>query len=58
MKVDLKSLDLQETEVWAEGFGLKPYRAQQIRHWLFKGLAGSFDEMTNISKGLRARLRE
>ena len=58
MKVDLKSLDLEETEVWAEELGLKPYRAQQIRHWLFKGLASSFDEMTNLSKELRARLRE
>jgi 23S rRNA (adenine2503-C2)-methyltransferase len=58
MKVDLKSLDLEETETWAEEFGLKPYRAQQIRHWLFKGLASSFDEMTNLSKALRARLRE
>jgi 23S rRNA (adenine2503-C2)-methyltransferase len=58
MKADLKGMTLQETETWAEELGLKPYRAQQIRHWLFKGLAGSFDEMTNLSKALRAQLRE
>jgi 23S rRNA (adenine2503-C2)-methyltransferase len=58
MKADLKGMSLEETEAWTEELGLKPYRARQIRHWLFKGLAGSFDEMTNISKGLRARLME
>jgi 23S rRNA (adenine2503-C2)-methyltransferase len=58
MKVDLKSLDLGETEAWVEELGMKSYRARQIRHWLFKGLASSFDNMTNLSKELRVRLKD
>ncbi|MEJ2724586.1 MAG: 23S rRNA (adenine(2503)-C(2))-methyltransferase RlmN [Deltaproteobacteria bacterium] len=58
VKVDLKSLDLKETEAWVEELGMKPYRARQIRHWLFKGLASSFDNMTSLSKELRARLKD
>ncbi len=36
--------------------GLKKYRARQIFDWLYRKLAGSFDEMTNISKDERALL--
>ena len=58
MMVDQKGMNLEETEQWALGLGLKPYRARQIRQWLFKGLVRSFDEMTNLPKDLRARLGE
>ena len=58
MKADLKGLDARETEIWAEGQGLKAYQGRQIRHWLFKKLAGSFDEMTSLSKSLRTLLKE
>ncbi|MGD8251272.1 MAG: 23S rRNA (adenine(2503)-C(2))-methyltransferase RlmN [Desulfobacterales bacterium] len=33
------------------------YRADQIRQWLFQKHADTFDEMTNLSKGLRSLLR-
>ena len=56
MKADLKGMSLAETEAWVKDVGLPGYRAQQLRQWTFKGLARSFDEMTNISKGLRAEL--
>jgi len=58
MKADLKGMSLAETEAWAEEQGLPAYRAKQLRQWLFKGLATSFKEMTNISKDLRAQLEE
>jgi 23S rRNA (adenine2503-C2)-methyltransferase len=58
MKTDLKGLNIQETEAWAVAQGLKPYRGRQIRHWLFKKMAGSFDEMSTLSKALRTALRE
>jgi len=51
-------MSLAETEAWAEEQGLPAYRAKQLRQWLFKGLAASFKEMTNISKDLRAQLEE
>lgn len=53
MKVDLKGLDLQETEQWITGLGFEGYRAGQLRQWLFKRLANSFEQMTNLSKDLR-----
>jgi 23S rRNA (adenine2503-C2)-methyltransferase len=58
MKTDLKDLDAREMEAWATRQGLEPYRARQIRHWLFGKMAGSFDEMTSLPKSLRARLQE
>ncbi|MBW1887718.1 MAG: 23S rRNA (adenine(2503)-C(2))-methyltransferase RlmN [Deltaproteobacteria bacterium] len=53
MKVDLKGLDLQETEQWITGLGFDGYRAGQLRQWLFKRLADSFEQMTSLSKDLR-----
>ncbi len=46
-------MDLEETKEWVEKRGLEPYRAEQIRQWIFGRQADSFDEMTNISKELR-----
>jgi len=56
MKVDLKGLDLQETEQWFTGLGFEEYRARQVRQWLFKRLVNSFEQMTNLSKDLRGIL--
>ena len=58
IKIDLKGLDAQETEKWVEGLGLEAFRGRQIRQWLFKRLASSFDEMTNLSASLRELLKE
>jgi 23S rRNA (adenine2503-C2)-methyltransferase len=58
MKTDLKSLSKDETIEWLKGLGLEPYRAGQIRQWLFQRMATSFDEMTNISIAIRERLKE
>jgi 23S rRNA (adenine2503-C2)-methyltransferase len=52
-KVDLKDLDLEETRTWVEKIGLETYRAEQIRRWIFGHQAGSFEEMTNLSKEMR-----
>jgi 23S rRNA (adenine2503-C2)-methyltransferase len=54
MKTDLKGLGAHEIEQWAMGQGLDAYRGRQIRHWLFKKLAKSFEEMTTLPKDLRA----
>ena len=56
MKTDLKGLAAHEIEQWAVGQGLEAYRGRQIRHWLLEKLAGSFDEMTDLPKSLRALL--
>ncbi len=58
MKVDLKALDGSETEAFVRELGLEPYRARQIRQWLFKGLVTGLHEMTNIGKKGRLQLEE
>ncbi|MBN1904384.1 MAG: 23S rRNA (adenine(2503)-C(2))-methyltransferase RlmN [Deltaproteobacteria bacterium] len=58
MKTDLNSLSKEETIEWVKGLGIEPYRAGQIRQWLFQKMATSFDEMTNISVTVREKLKE
>jgi 23S rRNA (adenine2503-C2)-methyltransferase len=41
---------------WLVAHGHKPYRAGQIREWLFNRRATSFNEMTDLSQGLRDEL--
>ena len=58
MKVDIKSLNLEELKQEMLRIGEKPFRAKQIYEWIHVKLAQSFDEMTNVSKQLRERLSE
>ena len=58
MKTDLKSLSAAELRKWIGGLGLEAFRALQIRQWLYKKMACSFDEMTNISISSREILKE
>ena len=56
MNRDIKSMDLPElTEALAE-LGEPKFRAKQLFTWLHRG-ARTFDEMTNLSKALREKLR-
>lgn len=57
-KVDLKSLTRQELDKFCSELGLQSYRSDQIFQWLYQKGAGSFDEMTNLSKDLRSKLSE
>lgn len=58
MKTDIKSLSLSELKTAVTESGLPGFRANQIYSWLHKQNAESFDEMTNLSKDLRAKLCE
>jgi 23S rRNA (adenine2503-C2)-methyltransferase len=58
MKIDLKGLNAAETEVWIKELGLERYRARQIRHWIFNRLISDFNEMTNVSAGVKELLHE
>lgn len=53
MPADLKNFDNEEMEHWAEGIGISSYRGRQIQSWLFKRLACSFEDMTDLPKSLR-----
>ncbi|MDO9548268.1 MAG: 23S rRNA (adenine(2503)-C(2))-methyltransferase RlmN [Candidatus Marinimicrobia bacterium] len=55
-KTILKGLTLNELESWIAEIGEKPFRARQIYQWMYKKNVRSFDEMLNLSKGLREKL--
>lgn len=57
-KTDIKSLDIEELKQTIIDLGDKPFRAKQIYEWIHIKLVSSFDEMTNLSKELREKLRE
>ena len=57
-KINLLGLSPAKLEAFFEQMGEKRFRATQVLKWLHQQGASSFDEMTNISKALRARLAE
>lgn len=57
MKTDIKSLDLSEITAQMKELGEPAFRGKQVFVWLHKG-AASFDEMSNLSKPLREKLKE
>ncbi len=56
--IDIRSFTLEELKNELTAIGEKPFRAKQIFNWLHREYVSSFDEMTNISKALRQRLKE
>ncbi len=52
---DLKSMTLDEMTGLLRGWGEPGFRAKQVFRWLHRGVS-SFEEMTDLSKPLRARL--
>ena len=54
---NLRDLELKDLKKLLEEMGEKPFRAKQIYTWLHQNLVEHYDEMTNISKGLRDQLR-
>ncbi len=57
-KVNLLDLSMKNMEVFFQALGEKRFRAQQVMKWLHHLGAESLDDMTNISKSLRANLAE
>lgn len=57
MKQDIKSMTLAEMTQALKEMGQPAFRAKQIYTWLHKGVT-DFEEMTNVSKELRAKLDE
>jgi len=56
--IDLKDLTGEELEALVVSMGEKPFRARQIRKWLFCAGKSDFESMTDLSRGLRDRLAE
>lgn len=57
-RTDLKSLTKAELSAYLEDLGLQGYRSDQVFQWLYQKGEDSFQEMTNLSKDLRASLDE
>lgn len=55
-KPSIYSLQMGELESWLKKQGEPKFRAAQIFDWLYKKRVGSFEEMSNLSKGLRDKL--
>ena len=53
---DIQDLSRAEVEAWCEQAGEPRWRAPQILGWAHRRGAASFDDMTSLSRGLRARL--
>ncbi|MGV2941058.1 23S rRNA (adenine(2503)-C(2))-methyltransferase RlmN [Mesobacillus sp. LC4] len=57
-KKSIYSLQLDELKDWLKEQGEKPFRAEQVFDWLYKKRVVSFEDMSNLSKGLRDKLEE
>jgi 23S rRNA (adenine2503-C2)-methyltransferase len=55
-KQNIRNLSLVEIQNYLVGISEKPFRAKQIFEWLWKKNASHFDEMSNLSLGLRNSL--
>ncbi|MCM3137962.1 23S rRNA (adenine(2503)-C(2))-methyltransferase RlmN [Bacillus safensis] len=51
------SFELHEMKEWLKEQGEKPFRAAQIFEWLYEKRVTSFDDMSNLSKDLREKLK-
>lgn len=55
-KKSIYSLQLHELKDWLSENGEKPFRAEQIFEWIYKKRITTFEDMSNVSKGLRDKL--
>ena len=57
-KTNLLGLNREDMQVFFSELGEKPFRVSQITKWIHQLNVSDFDQMTNISKTLRAQLKE
>ncbi|MGA7802083.1 MAG: 23S rRNA (adenine(2503)-C(2))-methyltransferase RlmN [Gammaproteobacteria bacterium] len=57
-KVNLLELDHAGLQALFAEMGEKPFRASQLLKWIYQQGVDDFEAMTNLGKGLRARLSE
>ena len=55
---NIRTLSRQDIDEYMENIGEKKFRAQQVYEWLWLKPVQSIDEMTNLSKELRNKLKE
>lgn len=57
LKTNLLGLTRAELERFVEGMGEKPFRARQLMKWLYKRHVSNFDDMSDLAKSFRERLK-
>ncbi len=57
-KTNLLGLTRSELEAFIAQMGEKPFRARQLMKWLYKRAESDFDQMTDLAKSFRERLKE
>lgn len=55
---DIKSMSIEELKDLMTELGEKPFRAKQIYSWLHEHLVTSYDEMANLPKSLKEKLKD
>ena len=55
--IDVKAMTPEELADWFKEQGEPAFRAKQVFRWLYRGVT-SFDEMSDLSKSLREKLKE
>ena len=55
---NIKDYNLDELKEEFIKLGEKTYRAEQVFKWLYVDKVSSFDDMTNLSKELREKLKQ
>lgn len=53
---NIRELSLEDLQDYFEKSGEQKFRAKQVHEWLWQKHALSFDEMTNLAKGMRQKL--
>jgi len=56
--IDLRSLDLDGFAHYVESLGERSFRAKQLYKWVHQHGVRSIDEMSNLSKGLRQKIKD
>lgn len=57
-RVDLLGMDMSGLAEFFTQIGEKPFRAAQVMKWIHQFGVSDFDEMTNLSKALREKLKQ
>ncbi|QIW15417.1 bifunctional tRNA (adenosine(37)-C2)-methyltransferase TrmG/ribosomal RNA large subunit methyltransferase RlmN [Pasteurellaceae bacterium RH1A] len=56
-KINLMNMNRQEMREFLASLGEKPFRADQLMKWIYHFGEDNFDNMTNINKALREKLK-
>lgn len=57
-RVNLLDFDAEAVKAWCAEIGEKPFRATQLTRWIHRYCCDDFDDMTNLAKVFRAKLKD